>query len=69
MAENVLEKRELFVKTKISNGRWRRFIERQSQLSLCQADSTAHVRMDTISLESISRYFDQLESALKEYQL
>jgi len=49
----LLEKRGLFVK-KISNGWLRRFIEQQSQLSLCQADSTAHVRMDAISQESIS---------------
>jgi len=55
-------------KEKISNGWWRRFIEQHSQLSLCQADSTAHVHMDAISQESISRYFDLLESTLKEHQ-
>jgi len=47
----------------------RRFIEGHSQLSLCQADFTAHVRMGTISQESITRYFDLLESTLKEHQL
>ena len=46
-----------------------RFIEWQSQFSLRQTDSTAHVRMDAISQESISRYFDLLESTLKEHQL
>jgi len=66
MAENVAR---TLRKEKISNGWWRRFIERQSQLSLCQADSTDHVNMDAISQESILRYFDLLESTLKEHQL
>jgi len=65
----LLEKRGLFVNKKISNGWWRRFIARQAQLSLCQADSTAHVHMDAISQESISQCFDLLESTLKEHQL
>jgi len=69
MTENFAKKGGLFVNKKISNGWWRRFIERQSQLSLHKADSTAHVRMDAISQESISRYFDLLESILKEHQL
>jgi len=51
------------------DGWWRRFIERQSQFSLRQADSTAHLRMDAISQESISQYFDLLEPTLKEHQL
>ena len=41
----------------------------QSQFSLHQVDSIAHVRMDAISQESISQYFDLLESILKEHQL
>jgi len=41
-AENVAREKETLRKEKISNGWWRRFIERQSQLSLHQADSTVH---------------------------
>jgi len=69
VAENVARKKGTLHKEKISNGWWRRFIERQSQLSLCQTDSIAHVRMDAISQESISWYFDLLESTLKEHLL
>jgi len=59
-AENVARERGTLRKEKISNGWWRRFIEQQSQLSLRQTDSTAHVHMDAISQESNSRYFDLL---------
>jgi len=44
---------DISIEEKISNGWWRRFIERQSQLFLHQADSTARACMDTISQESI----------------
>ena len=67
MVENVARDKEFIVKRKKSNGWWRRCIERQPQLSLRRTDSTAHVRMDAISQESISRYFDLLESTLKEH--
>jgi len=52
MAGNVAREKGTLCKEKISNGWWRRFIEQQSQLSLRQAESTAHVC--TISQESIS---------------
>jgi len=67
MAEMLLEKRGLFVKKNIQ---W--MVEKiywATVTSLCQADSTAHARMDAVSQESISRYFDLLQSTLKEHQL
>jgi len=55
MAENVAREKGILRKEQISIGLWRRFIEQQFQLSLCQADSTAHVHMDAISP---AQYFD-----------
>jgi len=50
----LLEKRGLFVKKKYPMDGGEDLL---SQLSLHQADSTAHVHMDAISQESISQYF------------
>jgi len=58
-----------FWKNKISNRWWRRFIERQPELSLCHAHSTAHIQMDSINKESVTEYFDLLDSTLKENHL
>ena len=38
----------------VSDGWWRRFKERQGDLSLRQGDSTAHVRMDAMNQETIT---------------
>jgi len=61
----LLEKRGLFLKKKcpMDGG------EDLLSDSHSQADSTAYVRMDAISQESISRYFDLQESTLREHQL
>jgi len=59
MAENFAREKGTLRNKNIFNGWW---IERQSQLSLRQTD-------DAISQESISWYFDLLESRLKEHQL
>ena len=54
---------------KISNGWWIRFVECQPEVSLQRADSTAHIRMDSVNKEFISFYFDLLESTLTENSL
>ena len=64
--ETIAKAKGILRKDKISNGWWIRFIERQPELSLRRADSTAHIRMDSINEESISHYFDLLESTLME---
>lgn len=64
MVEAIAKEKGVLRKDKISNGWWRRFIERQPELSLRRADSTAHIRMDSINRESITEYFDLLESTL-----
>jgi hypothetical protein len=40
----------------VSTGWWRRFLERQKDLSLRQGDSTAHVRMDAVNCETMQHY-------------
>ena len=48
----------------VSDGWWRRFKERQGDLSLRQGDSTAHVRMDAMNQETIDHYFSLLKDTL-----
>ena len=50
-----VKSKEILRKDKISNVWWRRFVERQPEVSLQRADSTAHIRMDSVNKESISR--------------
>ena len=67
--EMVEKSKGVLRKDKISNGWWKRFVERQPEVSLRRADSTAHIHMDSVNKESISYYFDLLESTLTENSL
>ena len=67
--EMVAKSKGVLRKDKISNGWWRRFVERQPEVSLRRADSTAHIRMESVNKESISYYFYQLESTFTENSL
>ena len=53
----------------VSDGWWRRFKERQGDLSLRQGDSTAHVRMDAMNQETIDHYFSLLKDTLSTHAL
>ena len=44
--------------TKISDGWYRRFMERQSHLSLRKGDPTANVRKDCLTPEKMKQYFE-----------
>ena len=48
----------------VSDGWWRRFKERQGDLSLRQGDSTGHVRMDAMNRETIDHYFALLHNTV-----
>ena len=63
------EKGTLKVKGKVSDGWWRRFLERHPQLYLCAGDATAHVRMDAVNTENISHYYRILRECLEENDL
>jgi hypothetical protein len=73
---NVLLKTWLVIKKvlkykKISDGWYRRFMARQSQLSLRlrKGDATANVRMDCLNPEAMKQYFDLLKDVLEENDL
>ena len=51
----------------VSDGWWRRFKERQGDISLRQGDSTAHVRME--AMKTIDHYFGLLHDTLATHNL
>jgi hypothetical protein len=55
--------------SRVSEGWWRRFLERQSDLSLRQGDSTAHVRMDATNKETMDQYFSLLHETLVTHKI
>jgi transposase-like protein len=54
---------------RISDGWWRRFLERHPDLSLRSGDSTGFVRMDAMNEQNLRTYFDLLNSVLEENNL
>ena len=69
IAENVAREKKVLKRTKISDGWYRRFMERQSDLSLRKGDATANVQMDCVSPETMKQYFDLLKDILDEHDL
>ena len=58
--------KDILKRCKITGGWYRRFMERQSHLSLRKSDATANVRMDCLNLETIKQYFDLLKDVQEE---
>lgn len=54
---------------RISDGWWRRFLQRNPDLSLRSGDATAYVRMNAMNKENLKFYFDLLEGVLDENNL
>ena len=54
---------------RISNGWWRRFLQRNPTISLHSGDSTAQVRMQAINCENVEQYYDLLKEVLDEFDL
>ena len=53
--------------SQVSHGWFKRFLQRQPQLSYCRGDPTANVRMDCLNRDAMTQYFDLLiEDLLKE---
>ena len=69
IAENVAIDKGVLRATRISDGWWKSFLHRQQDLSLRRADSTAHIRMDSINKESIKQYYDLLEQTMKSHNI
>ena len=53
----------------ISDGWFRRFVERQPYLSLRKCDATANVQMDYVNKETMTEYFNLLKNILTEHGL
>ena len=64
IVEQVAKENAVNRSNRVSDGWWRRFLERQPQLSLRRGDATAHVRMDATNKEAITKYYDLLEDTL-----
>ena len=69
IAESVAVDKGVLQGTRISEGWWRRFLERQPMLSLRRGDSTAHTQMDAINQETMNQYFSLLEDVMTEHNL
>lgn len=69
ITEKVAKEKNLLRKRHITDGWWRRFKERQPQLSLRRGDATAHVRMDATNKATIDAYYDLLHETLETHGL
>ena len=70
MVEKTARDKNLLRKEKISDGWFRRFLERQPHLCLCKGDRTAAVRMEAMNNQSaLDNYFIELKSILDENEL
>ena len=69
IAQSVAIDKGVLKGSKISEGWWRRFLQRQPDLSLRRGDTTAHVRMDAVNKETMKQYFSLLNDVLSEYEL
>jgi hypothetical protein len=68
MVENVAREKGVLPADhkRLSSGWFRRFMQRNPQLSLRRGDATAHVRMDCTNSAALSNYFNLLEKYLKK---
>ena len=69
LAEAIARKKETLRKTKILDGWFRRFMERQPYLRLRKGDATVNVWMDYVNKETMTEYFDLLKNVLTEHGL
>ena len=65
IVQRVATDQRLLKGNKLSSGWWRRFLEWQPYLSLCRGDSTAHVRMDAVSEDTLKRYFSLFNDVMR----
>jgi hypothetical protein len=69
ITEKVAKEKNLLRKERVTDGWWRRFMERQPELSLRRGDPTAHVRMDATNKATIDAYYDLLHETLEAHKL
>jgi len=64
IVEGAARDKEVLKKDKISPGWWRKFLERQDDLTLRKGDNTAHSRMNAVNSETMEHYFSLLKDTL-----
>ncbi len=69
IAERVALEKGVPRSARISDGWWRRFMQRHPQLSLRTGDATGYARMNAMNKENIVAYFDLLNSVLNDNNL
>ena len=69
IVEGVAHEKEVLRKEKISEGWWRKFMDRREDLALMKGDNTAHNRMDVENLYTIEHYFKLLKETLVKNEL
>ena len=69
IAQRVATEKGVLRSARISDGWWRRFLQRHPQLSLRSGDSTAYVRMNAMNEENLTIYFDLLNTVLTDNDL
>ena len=69
IAQSVAEEKGVLKGTRICQGWWRRFLERQKDLTLRRGDNTAHVRMAAVNQQTLMQYFELLKDTLIENNL
>jgi len=69
LVKKVARDKVVLKKLKVTDGWFKRFLERQPTLSLRKGDATANVRMDCLSNETMLQYFQMLGDVLTEHNL
>ncbi len=69
IAEKVAKKKGCLRKSRISDGWWRRFLERHPLLSLRSGDATGFARQTAVTHENLRKYFDLLKEIIDENDL
>ena len=70
MVEKAARDEKVLRKEKISDGWFRRFLERRPHLCSCKGDRTAAIRIDAMNNQSaLDNYFIELKSILDENKL
>lgn len=66
IAEKVAAEKGVLRGSRISDGWWRGFLQRHPNLSLRSGDATGHVRMNAMTKENLTNYFDLLNGCIEE---
>ena len=61
IAQEIAEAKGVLKQKRITSGRWRRFLQRNSALRLRAGDVTAGVRIDAVNEENMHAYFSPLK--------